>query len=612
MPPDGFEVALAQRGADGKLSKVLFAQFSVEGGALKAKTDTGGIGTFDVVPEPGAREVKLIATLKGQRAEATYAVGPPAARVELSLNPPTPVKGRDKDAELLVRLLKTDGTPDKDSSPPVLQANVGTLEAVTLVEPGVYRAKYALPDTGYPEVAVIVAFSPWPSPSSVYGSFGALRVPLATSFALPGVTEPNAKMTIDIAGQKFGPTQAGPDGKFQLDVVVPPGFRFAKGLAVDRAGNRRTTTIDMAVPPTDQLACVMNPRTLPADGSSRARILCAVSDPFGKPIKNAKVSLTVKRGSLVGPKAVGDLLEWLYTAPKPPSLEKDTLKASAKQAGPASMEDFSVELVQGPAANANVVTGEPLVHRGGQTAVTAEVRDAFGRPRAGALVQLRVTPGTTTKPEEFAPGWFRANWDVPEEAKEQSGTVELRAFGPTGTAPAAIRAWAEGNQLIVGVADVSGAPVPNQSLLVGEQKVQTGEDGTAAIALPPLGSFVDVAHAEWPGLKERIWRVREAVVFPKSSSLGTAASRVQVKLGPPLPVNVRVSVKGREVTYWVEDPKGTLLPKRPVEVKLSGGARSAEEERDGRRKFTVSADAPVSVSIADSQTGVTALAVVRP
>lgn len=604
VSPDGFEIAVIP--SEG-------AVVSASGARVEARTHPTLGRTFTVTPDRASREVTVTAAKDGVTAQARWTVGPPAARVELALEPAQPVKGRDTEAQLTIRLLRTDGSIDRESPPPAVQANVGTLEAPVQVEPGVYRARYVLPDTGHPEVAVIVAFAPWPHPSSVHGAFGALRVPLATAFELPGVAEKHSTMTMEIAGEKFGPVPVGADGSFKVAVVVPPGYRFAKGTAVDRAGNRRTNKLDLQLPPTDQLACVMNPRVLPADGASRARILCAVSDPYGKPISNAKVQLSAKRGTVTGPKAVSDLLEWIYVAPSPPSLQTVVLSAQWKAAGPLSTEKLAMTLQQGPASHVELSAAEPLVHRGGALGLGVSAKDSFGRPREKAVALVVSSVGSVGPPAEVAAGEHVAVLEVPEGVETQSADLTARVFGPAAGKPAQLRAWREGAELILGVVDLAGAPVPKQELEVGAQVLLTADDGTVRTSMPKPGPALHVRHKRWPGLSLGLFVLPDGGLFPETPIIGSTTKVLVVRIGPPLPVNVRMNVRGREVTYWVEDPKGVVLAGRKVEVWLSAGSRGADEELEGgKRRFVVTAATPVDVSIADAQTGVMAVTQVRP
>lgn len=612
--PDGFLVALRRSGSDGRSVPLSAPRLTATGATVRPLVSPPPLARYLLVPDPGAREVVLTASDEGLKAAAHVALGPPAAKVELTLDPPSPVKNRDRSAELTVRLLRPDGSPDLDSAPPVLQPNVGTIEDVRVAAPGIYRARYVLPTTRYPEVAIIVAFSAWPHPQSIHGAFGSVRVPLASAIELPGETERDANFSIAIAGVTYGPVRSGADGRFRIPVVVPPGYGVGLGTSVDRLGNRRRNPIDLMLPPTNQLACVMNPTRLPADGVSRARVLCATSDPYGKVVTQAKVLLTARRGSLAKPRSVeAGILEWIYTAPRTLSAEPDLVIAQMRQGKNSSRGELKLELVQGPAAELSLRAPRTDVHHGGQLPLSLTVTDALGRPRPNAVVQVAASaPGESTPPREAAPGAVETTWSPPPDGPFRKADLWARAFGPTGSAPAKLLTWAEGGALFAAVTDLAGLPVPTQTLVLDRGEVTTGDDGTARLGELADG-VVRVRHKDWRGLTETVHVLDGGkVVFPAGSPPGARAAKLAVELGPPVPVNVRVAVLGREVTYWVEDPKGALLFGRKVEVFLSGGTRGPSAARDGKTTFSVLLDEPITVSIADVETGVTALAEVRP
>lgn len=613
VPPDGFPVAILKRGAAGATIPMANPQISAEGAELRPFTSQPPLMTFWAAPTPGAREVRIRATDGGLKIEARFPVGPPAARVELALDPAAPVKGKDTSAELTIRLLRPDGTTDPEASPPVLRANVGSITDLRADGLGLYRARYLLPETRYPEVVILVAFSPWPHPQSVHGAFGRLLVPLATSIDLPGRTEPNATLSIEIAGAKYGPAQAGPDGRVTLKVVVPPGHRFGVGTAVDRVGNKKVTKIDLRLPPTDQLACVLNPPRVPADGVARARVLCATSDPFGKPVASAKVTLAASRGTLAGPRAVeAGLLEWIYTAPRIQVGGMDGLSAEWKTPGALSREDLKVELLQGPVARVSAAARESQVHYGGQVAVDVSVTDALDRPRPKAVVELSASMGSFAAPEETSPGKLTAVWTPPANGDTATAELSLRAWGPPGAEPARLSAWIQQGHLHASATDLAGLPVPRQELLAGDRKITTGEDGSIDLGPVAPGRLV-LQHARWPGLRQVVYALDGGRgVFPAGVPPGAVAKLPPIKVDLYVPVNVRLLVSGRQVTYWVEDPKGRILTDRRVEVNLSGGSRGPSTASGGRTSFTVTATEPVSVSVADVQTGITVLGEVRP
>src|SRR4051812_13170317 len=152
VSPDGFRVTLVRRNASGVAVAPQRPSMRAEGAEVRPGPPEGPLRVFEVIPSRGGREVKVRADDSGLTASVSFPVGPPAASVQLLLEPAAPVKGRDKEAALVVRLRKPDGSADRDSSPPVIRANVGKIEGLERTGPGEFRARYVLPETRYPEV----------------------------------------------------------------------------------------------------------------------------------------------------------------------------------------------------------------------------------------------------------------------------------------------------------------------------------------------------------------------------------------------------------------------------------------------------------------------------
>lgn len=592
VSPDGFEVAVFGAGAEKTKLSSADAELTPLAGpaALKA---------WRVVPKAKARAVKL--EVEGGPSKS-WDVGPKASAVVIKLTGAIPVKNRDQSAELSVDVLGEDGKPDPDSAPPVLRSNVGTIEKLERTGPGRYRATYTLPTTRYPEVAEVVAFSAWPHPQSVHGSFGVLRVPLASAVELPGDTEHDADFSIVIAGQKFGPVHAGADGRFKIPVVVPPGYGTGQGIAVDRIGNRRNVTVDLQLPPTDQLACVASPPKLPADGVSHARVLCATSDPFGNIATGAKVQLSATNGTLSAPRSLDNgVTEWTYTAPRTLPGRPDVLQASSKLGKQTSREEIKLELLQGPATALKVVMEEATVFEGSRGEVTLEVFDALGRPRSGAHLEL--TGVRLDEAKETAPGKLDAVFTLPV-GTPLDAKFEVAAWGPGGEEPARIVAWPFNGKLWAAVTDLAGLPVPRQQLLLGGQTLTTNETGITVARELTDGDFT-LTHTLWPGLRTTV-HVREGGkwVFPLGQRPQSAPTALPVEAAPQVPVNVKVKVERSTLSYWVETPSGERLKGREVEVSPKG-ACAPSEEKDGVRRCEVKG--PASLSVRDRATSVMAL-----
>jgi hypothetical protein len=476
------------------------------------------------------------------------------ARIALQLSPAAPVKGLDTEATLTVRL-----TGDSRQPPPVLRANVGTLGGLERLGPGTFRAAYRLPATRYPEVAIIVAFAPWPHPQAVEGALGVLRVPLASAVDVPGRAEPGARVTLALGGKTFGPVEAAADGTFRLPVVVPPGFGVAQTTTVDRARNRKVAALDLRLPPTDQLACVMTPSRLPADGATQARLLCATSDRYGAVARGAKVQWRVGAGALSAPEELGDgITEWRWTAPRELGSGAARLVATWRQGAVDSREELPVELSQGPVRSLSLVPEEPVAHQGGVALVRALVRDGLGRPLPGVRLEGEGLAAVTSD----ADGGAALRWPVPTTAALGPREVRVRATGPVGREPARLLASAADGGVAVAVLDLAGLPVPGERLLAGDREWVTGADGVTVL---PLVTG-EVRHAEWPGL---------SLALPVATAPGPGAPGVDalatLTVVPPVAVNVRLRREGATVRWWLEAPDGRVLDGREVELRTSAG-----------------------------------------
>ncbi len=501
-----------------------------------------------------------------------------AQNIALQLTPAEPVKGRDTEAALEIVI----GGVDRPA-PPVLRASVGSIDRIERTGPGRFRARFVLPATRAPEVAIIVAFAPWPHPQSVEGAFGVLRVPMASAVEVPGRAEPGAEVRLTLGAQTFGPVRASGDGSFRLPVVVPPGYGVGKTITVDRVGNRRSTTLDLLLPRVDQLACVATPTTLPADGVSKARVLCASSDKFGAATKGAKVQWKAGRGAWSSARELGDgVQEWTWTAPKELGAGSETLLATWKQGAVDSNEALSLTLSQGPVRTLEVEGEDRVVHQGSTWAVRVRASDQLGRPLAGALVTASGFEAATTDAEGVA----ALRWKVP--TTEAPGARELVVFaaGPWGREPARLLVWKEGAARVAQVVDLSGLPVPNQKLQSGASIVTTGADGTARLGADAR----ELTHAEWPGIRA------------EASSPNGAEARITVVVVPAPPVNIRVARAAADFEWWLETGDGELVDGREVEIRAGSGSRRAVSQGKSREQYGAGL-----VSITDVASRVTAV-----
>ena len=158
---------------------------------------------------------------------------------------------------------------------------------------------------------------------------------------------------------------------------------------------------------------------------------------------------------------------------------------------------------------------DSLVHLGSRGTLKIDAADALGQSRPGAHVTVEASSGKVGAAIEAAPGKLRVDWQPIGEVGKES--LNVRAWGPPGTEPGRLVAWAEGGSLNAAVTDLAGLPVPVQGLKVGATTITTDAEGVARIG-PLTDGEVELGHAEWPGLSTTI-HVRESGrwVFPSQA-----------------------------------------------------------------------------------------------
>lgn len=621
VPPVPFRVGLVALDAAG-LAAECKAQVRATGAKIEEGAQEGAVRTFFVVPSGGAT-VQLEARDGDTTAGATVALGHPAAKVVLKVSPESPVKGQDASAALEIVVLRGDGSPDVTAAPPVLRASVGEIRDVAPLGAGRFKATYLLPKERYPEVAIVVAFAPWPHADSSDGAFGALAVPLSSAVELPGKTEKNASISVEIAGRSFGPVSADAQGSFHVPIVAPPGHRFATATTTDRLGNKRTKQLDLHLPPTDQIGCVTSPTALPADGVTRARVLCLATDPYGRPVASAKIAAKAGLGRLEGPLARGEAYEWQYTAPLKSDAESDALQLEYPAGGPQSKERAELRFRPLPLAATRVeVQGQP-VFVGSSTSVVVTAKDREGRP-VEVRPELEARRGRLGAFERTAAGEVRARYRPPEKAGDWKDELSGVVLGEAGKSAARLRVSSSGDRVTVRAEDIAGYPVEGLSLELGEARLSTGRNGIASVELPPLSQAglesLEVVTPERRSLRTRFWRVRTAKGvqgFPEEGPFEAAGVVVPVALAPATPVDLQVDLVwepapgGLKVS--VLDVSGRVVPGRELSWAItSGGEPVATEaprpQADGSLliPFARKPSGTLSASACDVESGVTA------
>lgn len=625
LTPGRFEAGLTLVDDSG-VPRLPSAARVVSSAELQEGPSQGPVRVFAGAAARGSLELR--ASLDGAPdAGRRIEVGAPAARVSLRARPLRPVKGRDESAELEITVLRGDGQPDAEAARPVVRTNVGEIADLKPLGGGRFSARYLLPKTRFPEVAIVVAFAPWPHGSSCDGAFGVATIPLASSVSLPGKTEARVSIAVELAGERFGPVEADSEGRFEIPVVVPPGHRMATSVATDRAGNRRRKKLDLQLPPTDRIACVANPTVLPADGNSGARILCAASDPFGTPVKNARLTGSASAGRLEGPRSLPNgVYEWELAAPGETAAGSLVeLRFGFPAGGAQSKERISVELVAPPVATAELEVSPDPVFLGAKGTVRLVAKDARGRLVKTRPV-LRAARGDLGPFSAAGDGVLMAIYTPPTTSDVWTDAISGFVLPADAGVPTRLVAMERGGEVIVRAEGSGTAPVAGLEVELRGERATTGPDGIASFPAPSatrgLEHFV-VRAVERPSLQASLWRLSASDGvhwFPRHVLSRALEVSAPVRLAPETPVDVRVELlarsaeRGPALRYAVLDKEEAALEGREVAWRVSRADGAPVATDDPIRQKDGSVMVPLlgepagsfSASVVDVASGVSA------
>ena len=255
-----------------------------------------------------------------------------------------------------------------------IRVNAGEIRHVTRVAPGVFDAKFILPEEFHPQFALISASS-YCAGRTVVGS---------TAHALYGtghvtvMSTPFSKVTLQIAEDSFGPILTDGTGRADIPVVVRPGI--SSGVAGDKV-------IDLDLPPLRRIVVFAVPPRISADAPEGAVIWIHAIDKKGLPLMTPSFQLTPTRGLVSRVESVAPgIFRSLYTPPSQVGDGRDRVSVSLAY-DDAEPETLDFEIYPGrPAQISSTVT--PNRHRAGSAeavTVIARVFDDKGNPTDAKL-----------------------------------------------------------------------------------------------------------------------------------------------------------------------------------------------------------------------------------
>lgn len=545
-------------------------------------------GLYRVAPDAGVREVHL----RAGSAAAVAPVEPPAGRIAVRARPERPVKGRDAEVALDLAVLGPRGEPDPGAAPPVVTSSAGAVRDLQPAGPGRFTARLEMPAARHPELAAILALSPrcplCPTPRAV----GTAVLPLTGAAVVPGHTDPNVKVTVEIAGRTFGPVVADGAGHFDVPVEVPPGERYGRGVSEDKLGNRRAEVLDLRLPPIVRIACAAWPPALPADGRAEAGVWCVASDARGRPAPGARLDLSARTGRVTRLEPVGEnLFRARYTAPRGGGGGRDRLVAAYPDGGPASRVEVAIALATGSPEELGYALDREPVPFGQVIGARTWARDGRGDP-------LPAPSGPPGSREGFvSPDRFAAR-------AEPDGWVQraqLRLELPVASSATALYLRHGGAEWIASARGLDGGAVAGLEIRFGSG-ARAVTDARGDAREPATGSSETAVAAN--GARAAAWQGFPGAVPP------VALERIfEIPLGPEAQVDVRASVDGGFLRWKVRDPQGRALPERRVRLEASG-VRLGPSEPDGEG-WRCRAEGRGTATVVDAETGVAAVVEVR-
>jgi hypothetical protein len=185
-------------------------------------------------------------------------------------------------------------TKETEDRPLRVAVNVGTFSAVERTSPGVYRATYKLPETRFPQVALVAVWRETGPDAPI----DFLRIPLFGRTKLPVRSTKGAEIRVVAGEVTYGPVLADARGRAEIVVAVPPGV--TEVVATSSKGRELSQgTVAVDVPPYNRLTLAVTPYLVPADGGSSVTVH-AFYDVERDPPPMERIKVGVEKGELRG------------------------------------------------------------------------------------------------------------------------------------------------------------------------------------------------------------------------------------------------------------------------------------------------------------------------
>lgn len=292
-------------------------------------------------------------------------------------------------AEVLIELPRDAAASDVEV---ITNAGTVTPPRQDADDPSRWRATYLAPEAWHPQVAIVVVTA------KVDGQprFAWTRLLLIGKGTVAVRERPGVRVSLEVAGRRYGPVVADAGGIARVPVEVPPGYDVA------RYGRRQ---LPIGVVPFSRALLVPEARRVHADEPADTRVLVFAVDERGRPLADAgHVRLTAEAGSL-GPLVPLEpgVLAARYRPPTTPEASV-TLRAFLR-GDEAHASEERLEIVPGVPAKLSLLFSRPR-YVAGEPPLTLQVRvlDRRGVATGSGTVVLDVKDGLLGEPDPISPG----------------------------------------------------------------------------------------------------------------------------------------------------------------------------------------------------------------
>lgn len=167
-----------------------------------------------------------------------------------------------------------------------VSVNVGSFGDVQRVKAGEYRTTYRLPETRFPQVALVAVWRETGEKARI--DFA--RIPLSGRTELPVRSKPGSMISVLVGEQTYGPVKADRRGRAKLPIAVPPGVLEVVATS-SRGADLSQGTVKVNVPKYNRMTLAVTPYLVPADGQSAATALVFYDVEAPPPIDKVRLKL---------------------------------------------------------------------------------------------------------------------------------------------------------------------------------------------------------------------------------------------------------------------------------------------------------------------------------